>query len=157
LPLNGNGKVDRKALPAPDHGCACAGTVPPRDDAERAIADIWCEVLGLERIGVHDNFFELGGHSLKAARVVSRVRRGLGRVLPLAAFFQAPTGAGAAKSPVGPARPEHHDDAEIGWPGRSLRHPGASACPEYRGVEDSAPATRGDAAGESSAPTLVRF
>ena len=93
LPLTANGKVDRKALPALVRGQRAAGfnpaapAVPPRDATEAALAAVWCEVLGVDRVGVHDNFFELGGHSLKAAQVVSRVRQRLGRELPLAALF----------------------------------------------------------------------
>ncbi len=101
LPLTPNGKIDRKALPAVGRISNPSG---PRDGAENrppsaaeaALAAVWCEVLGLDRVGIHDNFFELGGHSLKAAQMVSRVRQRLGRELPLAAFFRAPTVAAAA-------------------------------------------------------------
>ena len=61
----------------------------PTNPTESALANVWCEVLGLPEIGIHDNFFELGGHSIKAAQVVSRVRQRLGKELPLAAFFRA--------------------------------------------------------------------
>ena len=76
LPLTPNGKLDRKALPAPD-GEAYASRVyeAPIGAVETALAQIWCELLGLERVGRHDNFFALGGHSLLAVRVIERMRR----------------------------------------------------------------------------------
>jgi len=75
LPLSPNGKLDRKALPAPDLSAAHAGGyVPPRTDAERTLAEIWAEVLGVEQVGVEDNFFELGGDSILSIQVVSRAR-----------------------------------------------------------------------------------
>jgi amino acid adenylation domain-containing protein len=90
LPRTSSGKVDRKALPAPDGAHADAGRepVPPRTATEAALVEIWAEVLGLERVGIDDSFFELGGHSLLATQVVSRVRERLGAVLPLRAVFQ---------------------------------------------------------------------
>ena len=78
LPLTTNGKIDRRALPAPqyDHEQASDTFVLPRNSLEESIAEVWREVLDLERIGVHDNFFDLGGHSLKATQVVSRLQTG---------------------------------------------------------------------------------
>ena len=76
LPLTANGKVDRKALPAPDLGALQAHRyVAPRTATEAALCRIWAQTLGLERVGVEDNFFELGGHSLLAVQVISRIRR----------------------------------------------------------------------------------
>jgi acyl carrier protein len=75
LPLTGSGKVDRKGLPAPelsDHGGNTY--VAPRTETEALLAEIWQELLGVERVGIHDNFFELGGHSLLAMQLVSMVR-----------------------------------------------------------------------------------
>jgi aryl carrier-like protein len=75
LPLTPNGKVDRKALPAPDEGDAySAPYVAPRNAVERAICEVWQEVLGLGRVGVEDNFFSLGGDSILSIRVVSLLK-----------------------------------------------------------------------------------
>ena len=76
LPLSPNGKVDRKALPAPEPaGEASGGSTPPRDAREERLAAIWRGVLRLERVGVHDNFFQLGGDSILSIQVVARARR----------------------------------------------------------------------------------
>ncbi|MCA1841941.1 MAG: amino acid adenylation domain-containing protein [Actinobacteria bacterium] len=101
LPLTANGKVDRRALPAPDRrsspgedgGGAHGRTayVAPRNPAEEALAGIWSQLLGIDRISVTDNFFDLGGHSMLAARMVARVERAFRRTLPLAIVMQAGT------------------------------------------------------------------
>ncbi|WP_224242634.1 non-ribosomal peptide synthetase [Hyalangium gracile] len=98
LPLTPNGKVDRRALPAPDDSRpGLAGAyVAPRTPLEQDIADIWTDVLGVERVGIHDNFFELGGHSLIATRIVSRIGERRGLECPLWMLFEAPTVAGLA-------------------------------------------------------------
>ncbi|MEW5928796.1 MAG: amino acid adenylation domain-containing protein, partial [Gemmatimonadota bacterium] len=95
LPLTANGKIDRRALPAPEHGSAEAYAAP-RTPTEETLAGIWAEVLGAGRVGVEDGFFELGGHSLLAMRVLSRVRQAFGTELPLRAVFEAPTVAALA-------------------------------------------------------------
>jgi len=96
LPLTSSGKVDRRALPAPDrNGFQDEGQfVGPRTPVEQTLADIWAEVLGLERVGIHDNFFHLGGHSLLAIQIVSRVRDAFQADLPLRKIFETPTIAG---------------------------------------------------------------
>ncbi|MBV9914403.1 MAG: hypothetical protein JOZ93_17625, partial [Sinobacteraceae bacterium] len=91
LPLTPNGKVDRRALPAPEGRPEITEFVAPRTPTEEVVAGIWCEVLKLERVGVHDNFFALGGHSLLAMRVMARLREVLEVELPLRALFQRPT------------------------------------------------------------------
>ena len=98
LPLNGNGKVDRAALPAPVAGREQLGSgyVAPRGPVEEALAGVWSAVLGVDRVGMHDNFFELGGNSLLAAQVVSRLRQDLFVEVPLRALFETPTVAGLA-------------------------------------------------------------
>jgi non-ribosomal peptide synthase protein (TIGR01720 family) len=75
LPLSGNGKLDRRGLPAPEVTATAAGYVAPRSDAEHALAGIWADVLGLDRVGIHDNFFEIGGDSILSIQVVSRARQ----------------------------------------------------------------------------------
>ncbi|WP_437926826.1 amino acid adenylation domain-containing protein [Sorangium sp. So ce291] len=100
LPLTPNGKVDRKALPAPESpraGAPGEEAAAPRSPTEEALAAIWAEVLGLERVGVDSSFFELGGHSLLVTQVVSRVRRALGVDLPLRSVFDHPTVAELAR------------------------------------------------------------
>jgi amino acid adenylation domain-containing protein len=89
LPLNASGKVDRKALPTAQS--LARGYEPPQGELEQALAQLWSEVLGVERIGRHDNFFELGAHSLLAARLLARVRSVLAIDLPLRAVFEHPT------------------------------------------------------------------
>ncbi|NUT45862.1 MAG: amino acid adenylation domain-containing protein, partial [Saccharothrix sp.] len=75
LPLNANGKLDRAALPAPEREASAAGGfVAPRTDAERLVAAVWAEVLGLAEVGVEDNFFALGGDSISSIRVVAKLR-----------------------------------------------------------------------------------
>ena len=92
LPLTLNGKVDRKALPAPDFGAARAATrIAPRNDLERSVAAIMESVLALPDIGIDDDFFALGGHSLLAAQLTSRLNRELGVGLTMRALFDAPT------------------------------------------------------------------
>ncbi|HEY1381010.1 MAG TPA: condensation domain-containing protein, partial [Gemmataceae bacterium] len=92
LLLSANGKVDRKALPAPDLSRPDVSHeyVAPRTDAEARLAAVWSDVLRVERVGVRDNFFELGGHSLVATQVLSRVRAEFGVELPLRKLFEAP-------------------------------------------------------------------
>jgi len=92
LPLTPNGKVDRRALPAPDQNRPDLEKVyaAPRTTTEEALAEIWSEVLGLNKVGIHDNFFELGGHSLLVTQVLTRVREAFRVELSFRRFFEAP-------------------------------------------------------------------
>lgn len=101
LPLSANGKLDRRALPAPSIPVARAAAPQPPSLVEAEVLEIWHEVLNRGGIGVHDDFFSLGGHSLKAVQVVNRIRQRLGVDLGLSALFNAPTVAGLAKALVG--------------------------------------------------------
>jgi acyl carrier protein len=91
LPLTRNGKLDRSRLPAPVFGPKQETFVAPRTSTEESLAQIWSEVLNVERVGVNDNFFDLGGHSLLATQVFSRMQELFGFELPLRALFEAPT------------------------------------------------------------------
>jgi len=97
IPLTPNGKVDRRALPAPDQTRDYLTFVAPRSTVEEGLANIWAEVLHLEPIGIHDNFFELGGHSLLATQVISRLHEAFAVELPLRSLFETPTVAGLAE------------------------------------------------------------
>jgi acyl carrier protein len=92
LPLTPNGKLDRKALPAPaETGDGEAELVEPRTPMEEALAQIWMDVLGVGRVGVHHNFFELGGHSLLAIQIIAQVRDAFGVEVPVRSLFEQPT------------------------------------------------------------------
>jgi amino acid adenylation domain-containing protein len=99
LPITPNGKIDKRALPAPDaaHLAQDQAFVAPRNYMEELVAGIWSQVLQVEQIGVHENFFELGGHSLLATQVISRLRNALQAELTLRHLFEAPTLAEFAK------------------------------------------------------------
>ncbi|WP_404483990.1 non-ribosomal peptide synthetase [Pseudomonas sp. HT11] len=92
LPLNANGKLDRKALPALEIGqLHSQDYLAPRNELETTLAAIWAEVLKVDKVGVQDNFFELGGHSLLATQIASRVQKTLQRDVPLRAMFECST------------------------------------------------------------------
>jgi acyl carrier protein len=92
MPLNANGKLDRKALPMPALQSRIQdGFVEPRDEAEEAVATIWREVLGVERLGIHDDFFELGGHSLAGVQVMAKVQEAFAIDMQVGVLFEAAT------------------------------------------------------------------
>ncbi|MFB7908701.1 amino acid adenylation domain-containing protein [Kitasatospora sp. NPDC056076] len=96
LPLTPNGKVDRGRLPDPRSAPAGDAYVAPRNDAERRLCELWADLLGVERVGVHDDFVRLGGHSLLATRLITRVNRAFARDLRLRDLFATATVAGLA-------------------------------------------------------------
>jgi len=101
LPLTPSGKVNRRALPAPDRQrTSPVAYVAPRTAIEEVIAGTWAELLNLERVSIHDNFFDLGGHSLKAVRVLARIREVFRIQLPLRCLFEATTVAALAEAIV---------------------------------------------------------
>ena len=93
LPLTPNGKVDRSALPAPDDARQEQVETPvaPRDGLEMQLRQIWEKVLRVRPVGIRDNFFDLGGHSLLAVRLFAQIEERMGKKLPVAALFHAPT------------------------------------------------------------------
>ncbi len=93
FPLTPAGKVDRKALPAPEPSRPdlAASFVAPRTPVERTLASLWTDVLGIEEVGVHDNFFDLGGHSLVAIRLIGSLRQVFTLDIPVRRLFECPT------------------------------------------------------------------
>jgi amino acid adenylation domain-containing protein len=93
FPLTPNGKVDKKALPAPDSNELVSNKtlVAPGTQTEQTLADIWKDLLEIDEVGIHDNFFELGGHSLLAIRLISLIRKETSAEVPIAYVFEHPT------------------------------------------------------------------
>jgi len=104
LPLNPNGKVNRKALPSPEQVVETRRIIAAEDETERILSDLWREILGLKEVGVTDNFFELGGHSLLLVRVQKGIEAKLGVSLPILDLFRFPTIRGLAGA-LGSKRP----------------------------------------------------
>ncbi|HZO76370.1 MAG TPA: amino acid adenylation domain-containing protein [Ktedonobacteraceae bacterium] len=135
LPQTPNGKLDRRALPVPDHvSLDRQDFIAPRTSLEEVIASIWSQVLGIERIGIHDNFFALGGHSLLAMQVASQFHTAFQVDLPLRKFFDAPTVAQIAAvimqqqtNPIKKQLPALHALTRQSCPDRTLVFPTTSA------------------------------
>jgi len=151
MPTTPSGKVDRQALPEPDwRGAAAEDYVAPRTDVERQLAEIWSEVLQVERVGVNDDFFELGGNSLMALRLNSQVRTAFSIDLPLVALFVAPTlaelaeriaaiqlaGGAADASPFFSATDDGLDpfstQADVDWDAETSLDPAIRVTPDLR-------------------------
>ncbi|MFC6632695.1 non-ribosomal peptide synthetase [Microbulbifer taiwanensis] len=110
LPLNANGKVDRRALPEPELA-PVASYEAPRGEAEETLAAIWTEVLDVQRVGRQDNFFELGGHSLLAVQLAARVQASLRMKLTIRDIFTHPSLADMAALVADSAQPEKIDES----------------------------------------------
>jgi acyl carrier protein len=91
LPLTANGKLDRRALPAPDFASAEERYVAPRTPVEEVLAEIWTQVLHVDRVGAHDSFFDLGGHSLMATRLLAQIQVTFGLEISIRDVFSMPT------------------------------------------------------------------
>lgn len=114
LPLTQNGKVDRKALPAPDQASdSTVSFVAPRTPLEAVLADIWAELLKVSRVGVHDSFFDLGGHSLLMTQLLVRVRETFQTDLSLSRLFATPTIAGLAEQIERDRSGENGEDPKV--------------------------------------------
>jgi amino acid adenylation domain-containing protein len=143
LPLSSNGKIDRKALPAPGPGPldTVAEYVAPRTPLEETLARVWSDVLGLERIGVQDNFFDLGGHSLQTVQLVARLTAALGRPVAVKTVFQAPTVAAMADTLEREAAADDSSDrsqdagSAFADLARRLLESGPPALPEHVSIE----------------------
>ncbi|MFP2934480.1 condensation domain-containing protein, partial [Pyxidicoccus sp. 3LG] len=116
LPLSPNGKLDRKALPAPD--VQGESLVPPSTPTEQVLASLWCNLLRIGAVGREGHFFALGGHSLLATQLVSRIRSAFGVELPLRAIFEAPTLAAQARR----IDNLHHEKATAAPPLLAVQH-----------------------------------
>jgi natural product biosynthesis luciferase-like monooxygenase protein len=97
MPLSPNGKIDRKALPGPRDRLSATDVVAAADDLEEAIAEIWCNALGLKQVSVTQNFFDLGGHSLLVVQVQRRMQEDLGRPVSITDLFRFPSVRGIAR------------------------------------------------------------
>jgi amino acid adenylation domain-containing protein len=109
LPLTPHGKLDYKRLPLPEREGG-ENYIAPRTEVEEKLADIWRQVLAVDRVGVEDNFFELGGHSLLATQVISRMQDAFQKNLPVRRLFESPTIAELARSIESLLEPDVVDD-----------------------------------------------
>jgi amino acid adenylation domain-containing protein len=163
LPLSPNGKVDLRALPAPERVRPEleAAYAAPKSELERIIATVWQEALAVETVGIHDNFFDLGGHSLMLARVHARLREALAREISLVELFKNPTvaslaaalsarsaaesrrPAAAAAEPRRGLDPQDRAEVEIAVVGLAGRFPGAKNVDQlWRNLEGGREAIR---------------
>nr|WP_020552118.1 non-ribosomal peptide synthetase [Embleya scabrispora]MYS81904.1 non-ribosomal peptide synthetase [Streptomyces sp. SID5474] len=142
LPLSPNGKLDHKALPAPELTGSAAYRAP-RTPQEEVLAGLFADVLGVDKVGIDDNFFDLGGHSLRATRLVGRIRTVLMIDVPMRTVFQSPTVAGlAAHLNGGTESGGHTDPFGVVLPLRTggdkapvwFIHPGIGLCWSYLGM-----------------------
>jgi acyl carrier protein len=114
MPLTPNGKINKKALPDADAAELLQRSyVAPRNDLERTLADIWQDLLKVERVGIHDNFFELGGHSLLVMRMVSAIQKKLLVSIPINLLFQFTTIDGLSKFLEIEMTPEQPEDESV--------------------------------------------
>jgi amino acid adenylation domain-containing protein len=167
FPLTPNGKVDRRALPAPERARADveARFVAPRTSVEESLAAIWAEILGLEKVGINDSFFELGGHSLLLTRVQNELQRKINVFVPVIEFFRYPTVSTLAAfienagKPESSPLPQARDRADLRR--NSLQRLAASSGliykPDFEVMhKDMAPATQPRADHPSSDDLLAR-
>lgn len=138
IPLTPNGKADRKALPEPERRRSSLRDdyTAPRNALEEIVAKHWCELLGLDRVGVHDRFFEVGGSSIKAMQLIPRLEEELGRDVPVVLLFQAATVAEIAdclRSEYGVDVPSDGTSRGIGAPASRVARPSRRAAVGGRG------------------------
>jgi acyl carrier protein len=114
FPLSANGKVDRKALPPPDHARQSAAStyVAPRTPVEEELCEMWRELLGVDRVGINDNFFDLGGHSLLLTQLATRIRAAFQVEMPLRSLFDATTVESMVVC-IAEQQLEHVDEADL--------------------------------------------
>jgi amino acid adenylation domain-containing protein len=126
FPLNPNGKVDKKLLPAPELRSTRmrAQHVSPRNAEEAALAELWAKALGVPDIGIHDDFFDLGGHSIMGIQLLTHIEQRFDKALPLKALFEAPTIAQFAEL-------LRTDSASQAWKNLSLVQPGGDGIPLF--------------------------
>jgi amino acid adenylation domain-containing protein len=118
LPLTPSGKIDRRALPAPDSHRETLETVfvPPRNPEEEILAEIWTATLNIPEVGIHDNFFALGGHSLLATKIISKIQSVFSVTLPIRALFEHPSVAGLARQLAERSKHELQEEAPNSLP-----------------------------------------